>query len=46
METRVLLGDEEVKEMTFEDFATFEIKIKKRRETPGYVLSRDHPYLV
>ena len=46
MESRVLLGDEEVKEMTFEDFATFEIKVKKTRETPGYVLCKDHPYLV
>ena len=46
MKTRVLLGDEEVTEMTFDDFAMFEIQITKERDTPGYVVCRDFPYLV
>ena len=32
--------------MTFDDFAMFEIIITKERDTPGYVVCRDFPYLV
>lgn len=45
LETRVLLGDEEVREMTFEDFATFEIKVTRKRQTPGYILCKGYPFL-
>ena len=32
--------------MTIHDFATFEIKVIRKKPTLGYVVAKDFPYLV
>lgn len=31
--------------MTIDDFAILQIKVIRKKQTPGYVLSKDYPYL-
>ena len=45
LEVRCLLGDEATSEVTTEDYVTFEIKVKKNNNSPGYVATKTHHHL-
>jgi len=45
IETKLLLGDDEATEMTIDDFGMIQIKVLRKKETPGFVITKDYKAL-